>query len=387
MDANGRAPNSLGGFDVLGTWWRFDRYVVEAGALRPAPGASLQLFDPWASYAQARSGWGSSAGKAPYESLLDLVWDIRLRPKPKGEAPELTLECEQALLDWCAAHGLLGLLPHEAEVAHLAPRWAPMEEFELAGIPLVVTRLMYQWGYTGWQVGMDVWWQTMSQALDEAPKQEGELVPRNLQPDYWGLPSVLSRAIGDASWATLPIELAWGRFFPDIAEKDRRDHFYPVPLSDVFWQDYAEPVVAFLDAATLFYQTLMNLGFEVRGNELPGEAEHRKGEAHRALFSLLAGCMPALAHDPQGAPIRAFHSKSLLASFAMMAYLDLTSGKRIMLCDEDLRPYVSGAYQARYCSDRCRNRALKRAYRERHREPDPATAADASQGDIQRTSA
>ena len=53
----------------------------------------------------------------------------------------------------------------------------------------------------------------------------------------------------------------------------------------------------------------------------------------------------------------AFHSKSLLASLAMMAYLDLTSGKRVLLCDEDGRPFVSGACQARYCSDRCRNRA------------------------------
>ncbi len=71
----------------------------------------------------------------------------------------------------------------------------------------------------------------------------------------------------------------------------------------------------------------------------------------------------------------------------MMAYLDLTSGKRVLLCDEDGRPFVSGAYQARYCSDRCRNRALKRAYRERHREQDPAADDDSSQVDIQRTSA
>jgi len=386
--ANGRAPNSLGGFDVLGTWWRFDCYTVEAGAIRPAPGATLESYDPWASYAQARSGWGSAAGKAPYESLLDLVWDTRLKPKAKGEPPELAPESEQTLLAWCAEHGLLGLLPHEAEVAYLAPRWGPMEEFESAGIPLVVTRLMYQWGYTGWQVGMDVWWQTQNQALEKAPKQDGELVPRNFHPDHWSLPSVLCHAIGDASWVTLPIERTWGHFFPDIAEKDRRDHFYPVPLSDVFWQDYAEQVSAFLDVATLFYSTLMNLDVEVRRGESEAEAEYRRGEAHRALFSLLAGCMPALAQDPQGARMRAFHSKSLLASLAMMAYLDLTSGKRILLCDEDLRPYVSGAYQARYCSDRCRNRALKRAYRERHRDHEvPAEIAADDVEEIRSTSA
>ena len=42
--------------------------------------------------------------------------------------------------------------------------------------------------------------------------------------------------------------------------------------------------------------------------------------------------------------------------------------EQALLCDEDGRPFVSGAYRARYCSDRCRNRALKRAYRERHRD-------------------
>lgn len=366
-------PSSQGGFDVLGTWWHFDRYEIRGGALRPAPGATLQSYDPWARYAQARSGWGNSGGKAPYELFLDLVWSLRLRPtSKKGEPPQLEPESEQALLAWCAEHGLLGLLPHEAEVAHLAPRWGPLDEFELAGIPLVVTRLMYQWGVSGWQAGFDAWWQTQTQTqtqtLEKAHKQEGELVPRDLLPDLWGPPSVLRRAIDDASWATLPIEHAWGPFFPDVPDKNRRDHFYPPPLSDVFWEDYGEPVSAFLQTAMLFAETLQNLDAEIGNGEPAIEVMRRRGLADRALFSFLAGCMPALTHAADGARSRAFHAKSLLATLAMMAYLDLTSGKRVLLCDEDGRPFVSGAYQARYCSDRCRNRALKRAYRERHRD-------------------
>ena len=51
----------------------------------------------------------------------------------------------------------------------------------------------------------------------------------------------------------------------------------------------------------------------------------------------------------------------------MMAYLDLTSGWRVLQCDEDRRPFVSRAYQARYCSLRCQARAIKRAHRERLR--------------------
>src|SRR5919206_3698958 len=109
---------------------------------------------------------------------------------------------------------------------------------------------MYQWGYTGWQVGFDAWWKTQDQALKNAPKQEGEVVPRQFRPDYWGAPSVLRRAIGDASWTTLPMEDAWGPFFPDLPEQERRDYFYKVPLSDAFWDEYAEPVSAFLETAT-----------------------------------------------------------------------------------------------------------------------------------------
>jgi endogenous inhibitor of DNA gyrase (YacG/DUF329 family) len=50
-----------------------------------------------------------------------------------------------------------------------------------------------------------------------------------------------------------------------------------------------------------------------------------------------------------------------------MAWLDLTAGGRVADCDECGRPYVTGAYQARYCSARCRNTAVKRAYRGRLR--------------------
>ena len=45
-----------------------------------------------------------------------------------------------------------------------------------------------------------------------------------------------------------------------------------------------------------------------------------------------------------------------------------------------LASLTSGAYQARYCSDRCRNRALKRAFRERHHDREVAA-------DVERTSA
>ena len=101
------------------------------------------------------------------------------------------------------------------------------------------------------------------------------------------------------------------------------------------------------------------------------------------MYSLLAGVQPAIGDmTPDLRYRRAWRAKSLLASFDMMAYLDITDDKRILVCDEDQRPFVSGAYQARYCSERCRRRAIKRAYRQRVRErvakgnePSPAVGA------------
>jgi hypothetical protein len=141
-------PELHGGFGVLGSWWRFDRYELDHGAICPAAGATLQTYDPWAAYAEARSGRGAAGGKAPYEFLLDLVWSTRMRPTTRRE-PQLESESERALLAWCAAHGLLGLLPHEAEVAHLHPRRQAAKDTDAAGTPVVPTRLMYHWGYAG----------------------------------------------------------------------------------------------------------------------------------------------------------------------------------------------------------------------------------------------
>jgi hypothetical protein len=136
VKASGVLPAPQGGFDVVGNWWRFTRYEVRGGAVRPAADAALPAYDPWAKYVQARSGWGSSGGKAPYESLLDLVWRLRLRPTAKKDQPaELEPNSLLALLAWCAEHGLLGLLPHEAQVAHLASRWGRIPELEFAGTP------------------------------------------------------------------------------------------------------------------------------------------------------------------------------------------------------------------------------------------------------------
>src|SRR5262249_25997136 len=103
----------------LSEWVRFARYEVRDGVIRPARGVRPEAYDPWEEYRVARSGWGGRGGKAPYETLLELVSSIRLLSGRSGESVRLETASERALTDWCAAHGLLGIVSYETEMAHL----------------------------------------------------------------------------------------------------------------------------------------------------------------------------------------------------------------------------------------------------------------------------
>src|SRR5262249_463554 len=60
-------------FDVaVGFWWRFSRYELQAGCIRPASSATLEWYDPWAAYRDSRER-GAATQTLPYQSLLDLL--------------------------------------------------------------------------------------------------------------------------------------------------------------------------------------------------------------------------------------------------------------------------------------------------------------------------
>jgi hypothetical protein len=171
-------------------------------------------------------------------------------------------------------------------------------------------------------------------------------------------------------------------FFPSVAPEERSTREYPWPASERWWADYAEPVDRFLDVVGLLLEALRTLEPGVDPNESwlvkHGSAPTR---GQITLHSLLQSVRPMLYRSPDGDWTGRWRTKSLLSTYAMMVYLDVLAGKRILACDTCGKPYMSGAYQARYCSDRCRNTALKRAYRSRRRETtsevaDPNRATD-----------
>src|SRR5436309_15516789 len=109
MNDQGQSPSQNASFGALGTWWRFDHSELRDGYVRPSSGARLQSYDPWATYWEVRSGRGSGAGLAPYESLLGLAWIARVRLTDFDGRRALDPATERALLDWCSQWGLVGL--------------------------------------------------------------------------------------------------------------------------------------------------------------------------------------------------------------------------------------------------------------------------------------
>src|SRR6267142_2242056 len=94
---------------VAGRWWRFTKYEIRDGYIRPAPGAELQPADPWVAYRDSRQGGTRQA--PPYESLLGVLRNLSFQVSKTAEETErveLTPEGSRALLGWCETYGLLG---------------------------------------------------------------------------------------------------------------------------------------------------------------------------------------------------------------------------------------------------------------------------------------
>src|ERR1700687_2656608 len=105
---------------VAGNWWKFDRYELSGGMIRPARGAKLSRYDPWDDQDPAAP---LQQDRVPaYRSLLDIVNRLRYleSPSPQNRFGRLHPRSEEELLDWCSRYGLLGLLPHDAVSITLA---------------------------------------------------------------------------------------------------------------------------------------------------------------------------------------------------------------------------------------------------------------------------
>ena len=372
-------------FDViLGRWGRFTRYELRDGYIRPAPDAIFEWYDPWEVY---RKSWDKEAldsdrenyiaisdlrkrGQS-YHSLLHLLKKLRFIPTPHGRIAffnpesqhghryELAPESEPTLLKWCTKYGLLGILPQQTYAAFLAPRW----EGEW-GNTLWPNQRIYLRTNTGWSASIKQQIGVGSPVLTDQPERKGEIITEESVSEQYSHSGVLIQDLKSFDIRYESLSQTWGAFFPHIPIEERETYQYPVPLSEDFWQLYAESIADFLQGAQTLFEALTYL---TSRESLDDTSENDLRRGRDILHALVAPVGLALYPTDQGVLRQQWVAPSLLASFAAMALLDLAE-KRLLRCLHCNALFPSDAYRAAYCSDRCRHTARKRRYRERNTE-------------------
>jgi hypothetical protein len=340
---------------ALAVWPRFDRYVIDAGAIRPAPGAQAEPYDLWADYRSSQSATG--AREPPYGPLLKLVQSIKFEPRPgPGPLRALSIESEGLVTSWCAEHGLLGILPHRTQMLTLAPRFRPLKE-----VPGRFAPCLHQYVRTnqGWQT-LSRWGLRQETA---GPDSGGGIVDDPQVPKSWPKPGALVEDLRTGEWKTEPLSKTWGPFFPDVPHMERDGYPYPSPGSEEFWRLYAEPVDDFVDTATLLLGVIQELG-EVRKQHGAPESQKNPLAALDALNRLLGPTRPVTSLSNSGEIMEAWHTPSLLGGFAMMVLADLSDQRWPRTCDNCGKLFATKAYQGKYCSKSCRYAMQKRTYRQ-----------------------
>jgi len=342
---------------AAGAWWRFSRYELKDGHLWPLRDAKLEAYDPWAEYWRSRE----KRLDPPYQSLLDLLRTIKWTGAGDADsrlggpaAPELIApESVTGLLTWCASHGLLGVLPQRALLVTLAPRFRPLAKRKPDNSIQLVQQEFVR-GSAEWMVN-----ERKHIAVSMKSRRDWAAIKnRSVPPDFdpsWKQPRVILQELWESRLTEEPLGKTWARFFPAVSTV-ADEYPWPVPLSPAFWRLYAEPFEDFLWAMINFRTMLHDL--TGRTDKLAGRMEGRE-----EMHALLAAVSPILDRGKQDQWRQRWRSMSLLGSFAMMALLDLTEGRRIHECPVDKRMFVADAWQVRYCSSRCRHTAQKRAYR------------------------
>lgn len=350
----------------IGYWWRAEEYVLQDGYIRPAPGAAFVRYDPWDHYRLARQH-GKQEDLTPYQELLRLA-DIRFvfnQGRFVAEADDA-----QKLLEWCNRYGLLGVLFHRVQEVRLAPRWHRMM---LLPSPkpnvLFPTQRRITRAATGWR--SQYIQRSHDYVIQDEPDREGSLVEEGLRPADMTAGAWV-RKIDAFDWQWESLSKTWARFFPDTPREERETREYPLPLSEEFWREYAEPLDQFVNAVRALEDAL---------RYLQEPTEVRRG---RDKINALAGDVNLTLLTSEEGFRQAWVSTSLLGTLAAMAIFDLAGGKRVLRCQTCGRPFVSGSPSARYCSSTCRHTAQKRAYRQRVREAQALHAQGLSIDEIAR---
>lgn len=364
-------------------WRRFTAYQIKDGCIRPRPGSRLQAYDPWAAYRGGRS----KGDEPPYQALLALLDRIVVGD---GEV-RLNDVARTAIVDWCNRFGLLGILPHRALMIVVAPSMVPDSAIDQLAQPPGVERVDVKslkvpaipkdyppfdptdmedpQPYTAassFHVRDGDRWRIVTTTWPNAPSEEteedlaGHVVSPDRAPVGWA--KAVMTHLTDGTIQEVSLRDGIGRFFPNVPDCEKDTHNYPVPLTERFWQEYAEPLDDFLETALAFRNaaagmaTVKSRGLGVR---VTAPVRQKISKALRTLHSLTGPVRPVLAIR-NGTLQNQWATASLLSTFALMLQQDVEAGWRVVKCRECGEVFTAHDSRLSFCTEQCRWRFNKR---------------------------
>ncbi|MCU1338458.1 MAG: hypothetical protein JWO19_4039 [Bryobacterales bacterium] len=315
-----------------GDWWRFSLYEIRDGCIRPADGAKLEWYSPWPGFELSRTqtvGQTPAATQPNYQSLMKLVHQLEYLPGETRYPDCLSQKSQGLILDWCQRNGLLGVLLSRWEAISLAPRHDH------------AARCVQRRYFRGF--GQVIQVQEITIASED----------RNA--------TVLIHGLDDLTPAEEAPSKTWARFFPSVGFSERDTFAYPQPYTVEFCQLYGERLIDFCNAARLLVGAILHLGR--KPPKITGDPKLARHQALDTINLLRRPVASALDFAENGSVKPSRVAPSLLASFADMFAQDLIYGRPTLQCTCCGTPFVSSAYQARYCSKTCRLREQKQRLR------------------------
>lgn len=348
----------------VGQWWKWSKYEIRGGYFRPSAGAELNPpYDPWKGsgqqdHQQTRSSTPSQSNRRPYQSLFSA----------------LEQKDEKGLLAWVNEFGLLGILPHYLELAitALPPLGIkPTERRRLAVVRSFLRHARHAEGSEFRPRALQrieqnlLKWQDWRVAY--FPTSTGLGWGESTVPGPKGLAFIRSTDAPHRKIQVLPLSRALRPYFPDGTGFYPRWSAIPAPYSRDFWKYYAERVTDFKSEAMRLREWIARLA-----KASPKSEDEQQLDALNGLligshprFEFSVGARPSKSHL-----LQRWVSPSLLGSLSLMALQD-AAFFRLAQCPSCGNPFATGRSDAKFCSDKCRDRIQKRRRRQKNQ---PASA-------------
>lgn len=388
---------ATGGYLARSEWWRWTEYELVGGThVAPAPGSSLEWYDPFEAY---RSSWEGRKRKG--------------REPPYVELARLSIEGPDKWLRWCEEYGLLGILQEQTQEVRFHPHWRQVEPDDLG--PLGEREDLK--GESGLMPEQVVWQQRAGGRASKKqvrPEQAGLLFKRALAGEGMPVPdSDLEKLVDHPSWSGTGISKpgvrvserdgtvrettvteGYGKFFPrregipEWVDRSLEERFmgelgtppagnlekqeYPLPSNDEYYRAYGEPLIQLrrraqeIRSILQFWEDAESVESLADLNEV-ADAHH--GDPWRrfqvGLESVWPGASPPIGDEQQTWNWK-WRARSLYGLLHVMMLEDFAlKGRSLKRCDNCKEIYSTDYASQRYCSERCQNAAQQARYRQR----------------------